>query len=188
MTKEAAVTANNTWFHVFKSMIDSGDLATLTGSEIKTYLVIKSCVNFRSGISYPAVKTISKKTGMSQTQVKRCVKSLEKRGYIKKSKKGRNNVYTMIEQVHCNNDKGESTAIATWDYLPGKMKEAQSEKKDYLNSGTLNGKFVTITNLTINITENNTSNICINNNLHLDDIPNELKTKLKSIYEKLNHR
>jgi len=78
--------AETTWFHVFKDMIDSGDMAKLDGSAIKVYLVVKSYTNFTTGRAFPALETIAEKAGLSVSQVKRCLGSLEEFGYINKAK------------------------------------------------------------------------------------------------------
>ena len=91
--------AETTWFHVFKDMIDSGDMATLDGSSIKVYLVIKSYTNFSTGRAFPALELIASKAGLSERQVMRCLIELEKLGYISKEKTGRHNTYTLREKV-----------------------------------------------------------------------------------------
>ncbi len=78
---------------VFKTMIDNGDLAKLSGSSIKVYLVIKAHIDSRTGKSSPLIKTISEKSGVSIAQVKRELIVLQKMGYVTKTKSGRNNVY-----------------------------------------------------------------------------------------------
>jgi len=61
--------AETTWFHVFKDMIDSGDMARLDGSAIKVYLVVKSYTNFSTGRAFPALELIAEKAGLSERQV-----------------------------------------------------------------------------------------------------------------------
>lgn len=88
-----AFEAETAWFHIFKAMIESGDLARMDGSTIKVYLVIKAHTNFATGRAFPAIETIAMKAGISEPQVKRCLKALEAQGYIAKERQGRNNVY-----------------------------------------------------------------------------------------------
>lgn len=74
--------AQTTWFHVFKDMIDSGDMAKLPATAVKIYLVIKAHTNFTTGRSFPALETLIEKSGVSRAQVMRDLKSLEERGYL----------------------------------------------------------------------------------------------------------
>ena len=108
--------AETTWFHVFKDMIDSGDMATLDGSSIKVYLVIKSYTNFSTGRAFPALELIASKAGLSERQVMRCLIELEKLGYISKEKTGRHNTYTLREKVSIKDSEGRPKAVATVSY------------------------------------------------------------------------
>ena len=56
--------AQTTWFHVFKSMIDSGDLARMGPYAATVYLVIKAHTNYATGRAFPAIETISEKSGI----------------------------------------------------------------------------------------------------------------------------
>ena len=86
MSQEELFKAETTWFHVFKDMIDSGDLALMDGSVVKCYLVIKAHTNFSTGRAWPGIELIAEKTGLSESQVKRCLKKLEDLKYITKEK------------------------------------------------------------------------------------------------------
>jgi hypothetical protein len=153
--------AETTWFHVFKSMIDSGDLAKLSGSAVKVYLVVKSYTNFSTGQSFPAIETVAEKTGLSERQVLRCLDELEVAQYINKSKTGRNNLYTLREKIEIKTSGGIPKAVATWDYLPDSVREAVADLRHVMVTGDFNGaKIVNIQNLHVQINqvsgENNT--------------------------------
>lgn len=45
-------------------MVDSGDLAKMSGSAVKSYLVIKSECDFRHGGAEPTYKEIQVKAGL----------------------------------------------------------------------------------------------------------------------------
>ncbi len=110
--QEELFKAETTWFHVFKDMIDNGDMATLEGSAIKVYLVIKAHTNFSTGRAFPSIDLIAEKSGISNIQVIRCLKTLEAAGYISKEKSGRHNVYTLREKIN----------MAIFAQSPGKVK------------------------------------------------------------------
>ena len=184
--------AQTTWFHVFKDMIDNGDLAKLSGSSIKVYLVIKSYTNFSTGRSFPAIETISEKSGISVAQVKRELKSLEEFGYITKGKIGRNNCYTLREKVVIHDAMGQETAVATWDYLPSSVKDAVADLKNVLVTKNLDGaQIVHIDKLQVNVTHvhDNGVNFNIQNMMQdFDNLPHELRDKLVSAYSASKNR
>ena len=144
--------AETTWFHVFKDMIDSGDLARLDGSAIKSYLVVKSYTNFVTGRAFPPIELIAEKTGLSSRQVMRSLQELETLGYLTKEKVGRHNVYTLREKVTLKDGDGVDQAVATWDYVPNGVREAMADLKHVMMSGDFAGaKVVRIENMTVNI-------------------------------------
>lgn len=179
--------ATTSWFHIFKSMIDNGDLAKLPGSSVKVYLVIKAHTNYSTGRAFPSRETIAEKAGLSVAQVKRELKTLEEFGYITRSKSGRNNVYTLREKVEITDDAGRPTAVATWDYLPGSVKDAVADLKNVLVTGDLAGaKVVHIERLQVNI--NHLHDNAVNYNIQqfmadLDKLPVELRERFVKAWE-----
>lgn len=144
--------AQTQWFHIFKAMIDSGDVAKMGPYAFTVYTVIKAHTNFSTGRAFPAVETIAEKAGVSVVQVKRELKTLEEFGYISKERQGRNNVYTLREKVEITDESGRPTAVATWDYLPSSVQHAVADLKNVLVTGELGGaKIVHIERLQVNI-------------------------------------
>jgi DNA-binding transcriptional MocR family regulator len=144
--------AETTWFHVFKNMIDSGDLAKMGSHAFTVYCVIKSYTNFATGHAFPSLETVSQKSGVSLAQVKRELKTLETLGYIAREKSGRKNLYTLREKVSIADESGRPVASATWDYLPSSVRDAVADLKNVLMSGELAGaRIVHIERLTLNV-------------------------------------
>ncbi len=145
--------AETTWFHIFKSMIESGDVASMGPHAVTVYLVIKSYANYSTGFSFPNLKLISEKSGISLAQVKRCLNTLAEHGYVIKEKKGRHNVYSLREKVNISDSSGRPTAVATWDYLPSTVKAAQAELRNFLLSGEDDNKlqYIHVERLTLNV-------------------------------------
>ncbi len=172
--------AETTWFHVFKDMIDNGDMAKIDGSAIKCYLVIKSHTNFSTGRAFPAIETIMEAAGLSESQVIRCIKQLEEFGYISKRKEGRKNIYTLREKVHVTDEQGRPAAVATWDYIPGSVRDAVADLKNVVMTGDLAGaKIVHIERMQVNVNVNHGAGNAIQFNL--DDIkklPKEMQDAL----------
>jgi DNA-binding transcriptional MocR family regulator len=154
--------AETSWFHVFRAMVESGDVAKLGPHAVTCYLVIKSYANWSTGRAFPALETIAAKAGVSLAQVKRSLTALEAQGYIVKEKRGRNNCYALREKVEVLDGQGRPTAVATWDYLPNSVREAQAELKNFLMSGkALDGGVVHIERLTINVFRDNAQQVNI---------------------------
>lgn len=130
------IKAETQWFHVFKDMIESGDLAKLEGSDVKVYLVIKAHVNFSNGHSFPGIELIAREAGISVAQVKRCQTNLEKFGYLTKTKIGRRNDYKLREKIAIF-DGEQQTAMASWDYAPCSVKHAIEDLRNVLMTGNL---------------------------------------------------
>ena len=180
--------AETTWFHVFKDMIDSGDMANLDGSAIKVYLVIKSYTNFSTGRAFPAIEVIAEKAGLSKIQVMRCLKNLEQAEYITKSKSGRNNVYTLREKVSIRDSEGRPQAVATWDYIPNSVRDAISELKHAVVTGEMiDGRVIHIEKLVLNVATGDSTQINING-MDLDKMPADIQEKLFAIREALNRK
>lgn len=180
--------AETTWFHVFKDMIDSGDMAKLDGSAIKVYLVIKSYTNFSTGRAFPAIELIAEKSGLSKIQVMRCLKNLENAEYITKSKSGRHNVYILREKVSIKDSEGRPQAVATWDYIPSSVRNAMAELKHAVVSGEMvGGKVIHIESLVLNVATGDSTQINING-IDLDKMPADLQEKLFAIKEALNRK
>lgn len=174
--------AETTWFHVFKDMIDNGDMATLDGSTIKVYLVIKSYTNFSTGRAFPAHELIASKAGLSERQVIRCLLELEQAQYITKEKVGRHNVYTLREKVSIKDSEGRPQAVATWDYIPNSVKDAMAELKHAVITGDMvGGRIIHIENLVLNVmTGDNSTQVNING-ADFDKLPVNIKEKLAGL-------
>lgn len=144
--------AQTYWFHVFRAMIDGGELARMEGSTVKVYLVVKAHTNFNTGHSFPSHDLIARKSGLSLAQVKRCLSELESLGHICKKKVGRINHYTLREKVDIYDENGRPAAVATWDYLPSAVHHAVADLKNMLETGDLIGaRVVNIERLQVQI-------------------------------------
>lgn len=159
--------AETTWFHVFRHMIDSGDAAKMGGSAFLVYCTVKSFTNWSTGRSFPSIDTITTKTGMSKSQVLRCLKTLQEMEYVTVEKMGRNNRYTLREKIAVTDGEGRPAASVAWDYLPSTVEAARSELKNFLMTGDAAGaKIVNIESLTIIV--NNQVNAGNGNQFMLD--------------------
>lgn len=144
--------AETTWFHVFKSMVDNGDVARMGPHATTLYMVIKSYTNFTTGRAFPSIDLIVEKSGISKSQVLRELRTLEEFGYISITKKGRSNHYTLREKVEVMDTEGRPTAVATWDYLPSTVGHAVADLKNVLVTGDMGkAQVVHIERLNVNL-------------------------------------
>lgn len=150
--------AQASWFHVFKSMFDSGDIKKLGPYATTIYLAIKAHTNWKSGKSWPGIDLIIEKTGISKSQVLRSIKILCEHGYLITEKVGRNNIYKVREKVQVyeqNTTDKRPIAEATWDYIPASVKAAVAELRNFIVTNKKDGlTIIQIENLTINQQQN----------------------------------
>ena len=178
--------AETTWFHVFRHMIESGDMAHMGGSAFMIYSTVKAYTNWDTGVSFPSLELLCEKTGLSKSQTLRCLHTLETMGYIVKEKVGRSNTYTLREKIVINDHEGRPAAAATWDYLPNGVREAQAELKNFLMTGdAADAKVVHIQNLTININTQVINDSAVGTQInsekypHIKDLVKKLETARK---------
>lgn len=170
--------AETAWFHVFKTMIDNGDVAAMGPYAVTVYLVIKSHTNFATGRAFPALETIAEKSGVSLAQVKRELKTLEKFGYITTEKKGRSNSYTLREKIEIKDDAGRPSAVATWDYLPASVSEAVADLKNVIWTGdAAHARVVHIERMTVNVAQ--AGGVVLN--IDAAGIPEEIRAKISAL-------
>jgi DNA-binding transcriptional MocR family regulator len=172
--------AQTTWFHIFKNMIDSGDVAKMGPHACTVYLVIKAHTNYATGLSFPAIETIAEKSGISERQVKRELLQLEEMGYITKEKKGRSNSYTLREKIEIKDEQGRPSAVATWDYLPSSVAAAVADLKNVLVTGDT-AKIVHIERLTVNVA--NAGGLVLNMG-DASSIPVEIRAQIQEILKR----
>jgi len=173
--------AETTWFHVFKDMIESGEVAELGPYTVTVYLVVKSYTNFSTGRSFPSIDLVHEKSGISKTRVKQSLKVLEEHGYITKTKKGRRNEYTLREKVHMIDSHGRPAAVATWDYLPSTVEAARAELLNFKMTGKSDGQIIHIENFTMNVQINQEGH---NQQINFDQISDpEIREKMIKFFE-----
>ncbi|HEM7851407.1 helix-turn-helix domain-containing protein [Burkholderia multivorans] len=173
------IQAETQWIHFFRSMVDSGALAKMSGSSLKVYLVIKAHANYHTGIAFPGMKTIAEKSGISLAQVKRAIPELESLGYISKSKNGRSNEYRVREVVRIQDDTGNHTGVASWDYKPSMVQETVDELKGALRAKDIgNARMVHIERLQVNINQVAAGGVVVNLQEALAQIHPSLRERL----------
>jgi len=102
------------WFYLENDLLDREDLNIY---EKTVYIVIARYVN-NENRSFPSYETIAKKGSMAKVQAMRVVKSLTKKGLLKKeARKNKNNrgstsnLYTLLNPKPNNKDKNEGVSV-----------------------------------------------------------------------------
>jgi len=176
--------AETTWFHVFVSMIENGDVAKLGPYAVTVYLVVKAYTNWKTGKAFPSIDTIVEKSGISRAQVVRSLASLTEQGYLDRAKVGRKNSYTLREKVTLKDEEGRPAAFATWDYLPSTVEAARAELKRFMLTGEHDGKILFIETLNLNVQVNTGDHNLINQG-KLDPATEASLGRLKAAMDKL---
>lgn len=146
------------WFHVFRSLVESGALASMDGSTIKVYLVIKTHTNVESGIAGPLGQdVIAKKAGVHPSSVKRAIAQLEALGFLSKSRRGKACEYRFQEKWRLHDEDGAHAGMASWTYLPALVKAISND----LRAGRVPPS-VQIERLQVNINQVGAGGVVIN--------------------------
>lgn len=179
--------AETTWFHVFVSMIENGDVAKLGPYAVTVYLVIKAYTNWKTGKAFPSVDTIAEKSGISKRQVINSLSALTDAGYLDKVKIGRKNNYTLREKVTLKDQEGRPAAFATWDYLPSTVEAARAELKRFMLTGEHDGKILFVETLNLNV-QVNTGDYNLNNQGKLDPTSEAALARLRAAMDNLQKK
>ncbi|MHA7147439.1 helix-turn-helix domain-containing protein [Burkholderia pseudomallei] len=156
--------ADTVWVHIFKAMVRSGEVARMGAYAFTVYSVIKTHADLRTGWAFPGIDTIVDESGVSRSEVVRSLKTLEGMGYLERKKQGRKSVYRLREKVPICDDRGQSTAIATWDYVPTRTQAATENLRQLLLGDGKNGaQIVQIVHLQVNVTQSEGDVVVVNN-------------------------
>lgn len=181
--------AETTWFHVFVSMVENGDVAKMGPYAVTVYLVVKAYTNWKTGKAFPSIETIAEKSGISRRQVINSLAQLVESGYLDKTKVGRKNTYTLREKVTLKDQEGRPAACATWDYLPSTVEAARAQLKRFMLTGEHDGKILFVENLNLNF-QVNQGDFNMNNQLgegKLDQTTEAALARLKAAMDRLKN-
>ena len=173
--------AQTQWFHVFRAMIDQGDIARIGPYAFTVYVVIKAHANYHTGMANPSIDRIVRQSGVSSAQVKRSLAILEEAGFISKTKCGRSNSYTLREKIQIL--KGDQPHnLATWVYVPRRAADAIKELKVALDTDDVTcTKMLNVErlNVQINLAEGNSQIDTQAVNIDWDRLPSSIRDMLR---------
>lgn len=124
------------WSKIFRSLIDNGDLARMSGSAVKVYFALKSRVNAKTGLTSCSMQRIASDTGISEKSARRAIAELIKHGYVHQNlRPGRTSELLLIEQFTLRNGE-HITGRATFAYIPKQLDQRLKELKQIISSAT----------------------------------------------------
>jgi DNA-binding transcriptional MocR family regulator len=173
--------AQTQWFHVFRAMIDQGDIARIGPHAFTVYAVIKAHANYHSGMASPSIERIAEQSGVSVAQVKRALVVLETDGLILITKSGRSNNYTLCEKIQITKADRPHT-LATWAYVPKRAGDTIKELKLALDADEITcTKILNIErlNVQINLAEGNSQIDSQTVNIDWDRFPPSIRDMLR---------
>ena len=144
------------WFHVFRSLFESGDAREMGGSCFLVYACIKARINYNTGRTFPSIETIAHDCGFNRKTVMKYLNKLEDMGYLQRiGTRQRSNTYKIIEKIKFEGKDSEGEMVqmdAEFDYLPKGVSAAVRDIRNVMIKGALpEGSTVRIDNLTVNI-------------------------------------
>lgn len=120
-------------------------------------LVVKSYTNYKEGVSFPSIETITEKSGFSRRSVIRALQVLTEMGYLECKKSGRKNIYTVHEKFELEHrDTGDSVEVSA-PYVPKMVERMREELKEFISTGQTKGQYINIT-IPIQIVHGGTGN------------------------------
>lgn len=149
--------ADVSWFHIFKELIRSKTWAKMSPQAKALYPVIKAFTNWQDGHAFPSFDTLQEYSGLGRTSISKAIKELEALGYVRREKQGAgraSNQYRLLEKFNVEDADGRPSAVATFDYLPGLVKDATAELKHFIAQGMTDGgklQYIHIEKLILNV-------------------------------------
>lgn len=140
-----------TWFHVMRSFSHNREIAKIGTMALAVYIVIKGHTEFQTGNAFPSISRIADQIGVSDDTVRLAQKVLVEHGWLKVSKSGRNNTYSVVEKVSLKSKDGTSLGTANRKYISAEFKDFIDQLERLAKTGNLPTDRNIVVNLTINV-------------------------------------
>lgn len=148
---------NGTWFHVLRSFSHDKEISKIGTMALAVYIVIKGHTDFHTGSAFPSIPVIAEQIGVTDDTIRLALKQLVKHGWLTVGKKGRSNLYSVVEKVHIDDRNGQRWATAERKYVGKEFQGFVEELQRLAKTGNLPTDRAITVNLTVNI-QNNTFN------------------------------
>ncbi|MDH4555588.1 helix-turn-helix domain-containing protein [Pseudomonas sp. BN417] len=123
------------WTKIFRCVIDSGDLAAMSGNAVKVYVSLKSRAHAQTGCIKCSASQLARDGGMSEKSARRALGELVEMGYLQSIQRpGRTSELHLIEQFTLR-DGDENLGRARFKFIPASVDQRISEMKAMLASG-----------------------------------------------------
>ncbi|NBB60007.1 hypothetical protein GVN18_12045 [Pseudomonas sp. ODNR1LW] len=127
------------WSKIFRSLIDNGDLARMSGNAVKAYFALKLRVNAKTGLTSCSMQRIALDTGISEKSARRAIAELVQQGYVRQHlRPGRTSELQLIEQFTLRNGE-HITGRAHFTYIPKYLDQRMNELKQMLTTAAPQG-------------------------------------------------
>lgn len=139
------------WIHVVRGLIQEGEIAKVGAVAFCVYVAIKSHTDLQTGNAWPSIATLATQVGVSSDTVERSLKKLVAAGLLKVEKRGRSNLYSVIEKIQMVSQDGEHWGTAERKYASLKYSGFVEEIQRLAKTGNLPGDRAITVNVTVNV-------------------------------------
>lgn len=139
------------WFHLVRGLIYRGEIARIGAVAWAVYCSVKAHTKMDTGDSYPSIERIANQVGVSHDTVQRALKRLVEHGLLKVEKRGRNNIYSLIEKIPMLTQEGELWGTGERKYAPLQFPAFVEELQRVAKTGNAPGDRAITINVTVNV-------------------------------------
>jgi DNA-binding transcriptional ArsR family regulator len=139
------------WIHVVRGLIQEGEIARVGTTAFCVYIAIKAHTDLENGNAWPSIATLAKQVGVSDDTIGLSLKKLVAAGLLKIEKRGRSNVYSVIEKIQMVTQAGEAWGSGQRKYVPLQYAGFVDELQRLARTGNLPGDQAITINLTLNV-------------------------------------
>lgn len=139
------------WIHLVRGLIKNGEIAKVGTVAFCVYVAIKAHTDLDTGNAWPSIALLAEQVGVSKDTVERSLKKLVSAGLLKVEKRGRSNVYSVIEKIAITTQSGEPWGSGERKYIASQYKTFVDELKRLARSGNLPGDRSITINVTLNV-------------------------------------
>ena len=123
------------YFHLMKQLFDSGMAAEMGGGAFLTWCCLRCYSDFHTGEAYPTIDRLCRLLQQSKVTTHKHLARLEELKFITKEKRGKRNVYTLIDKFSIlekttNNDD----SVIENPYIPMQFKKAMEHLGAFKNN------------------------------------------------------
>lgn len=139
------------WYHVVRGRVMNGEIGRVGVNAWAVYSIVKAHTSLDTGDAWPSIDKIADLCQLSHDTVQRALKRLVEAGMLKIAKRGRHNVYALIEKIDMTHPSGEHFATAQRKYAPMQFGPFVDELKRVAATGNMPSDRAITINVTVNV-------------------------------------